>query len=39
VRCPEVLKFEDDFLKGRVLHFGFTISDFRFWIAGGIITY
>jgi hypothetical protein len=33
VRCPEVLKFEDDGLEGGFLcHVGFSISDLRFWI-------
>jgi hypothetical protein len=33
VRCPEVLKFEDDGLEGGFLcHEEFSISDLRFWI-------
>jgi hypothetical protein len=38
VRCPEVLKFEDNFLEGRVLHLRFPIYDFRL-CAWEIITY
>jgi hypothetical protein len=34
VRCPEVLEFEDDFLKRRFLHSIFTIHCLDLWSEG-----